>query len=632
MPEVLVNCLSGQQFRIDVAEEDTIDVLRELIATRWSEKIFARNVCVLSPDGEVRPGTSRIDAAEVSAIVSLQSPLERDWNTHSDTIQTLPQDVHIVFVGDGREIAGKQGGVGKTSLVFRCRDCLGTGTGWTGMGRMNGSGGAGHGPGYWGSRLHRVIFSPTILLKVFGEMESLPMLSIQAAAMITVTIIGNAGSLAVVPRLGAKALNTMGLALCGLAFTAFASVYRYCHDWHTLQFCLLCAVNLALSLPNIATFMLPVLLFPRNVRSTFHGISAAAWVLTSHQCPTDYGTAEAAKVGAMVGTILFPALEDYGIPVIMFTQVQHGLPFSEDSHAHIYVDDQAVLCGLGAACSHWFLDESISVDAEPHNDQVQLQLVQMIGTVSPNARSEAEHAKDFYILKLRVAMWPLHRACRLRPRRSLRGLSLALVFAVALCASDNQRRTFIPMRALPVPGRSILPAFGALHWWSQAAAWAEEQGLPKKSLYATAEEAKAAAEKLKAAGVQANLLEEPIDIRPPVVPKDAEPSAMALDAIFQGDIGSAFNIISDIIAEAQAAIEEDGIPWEQVGPFFLGVVLLANVAQFVYPLMEEAMEARSSPFKPVHRLCTCSQLYRRMIMIDSQCQATCQAAKGEHLE
>ena len=50
---------------------------------------------------------------------------------------------------------------------------------------------------------------------------------------------------------------------------------------------------------------------------------------------------------------MFLRLEDYGIPVIMFTQVQHGLPFSEDSHAHIYVDDQAVLCGLGAACSHW---------------------------------------------------------------------------------------------------------------------------------------------------------------------------------------------------------------------------------------------------------------------------------------
>jgi len=161
-----------------------------------------------------------------------------------------------------------------------------------------------------------VIFSPTILLKVFGEMESLSMLAVQAAAMIMVTIIGNTGSLAVVPRIGAKALNTTGLTLCCLAFAAFASVYQHWHDQHALQFGLLCTVNLALALPNIATFMLPVLLFPRSVRSTFHGISAAA-----------------AKIGALVGTILFPALEGYGIPTIMFTQ--------------------AVLCGLGAACSYW---------------------------------------------------------------------------------------------------------------------------------------------------------------------------------------------------------------------------------------------------------------------------------------
>eukprot|EP00435_Cladocopium_sp_Y103_P067595 s598_g30.t1 len=88
----------------------------------------------------------------------------------------------------------------------------------------------------------KVIFSPTILLKVFGEMESLSMLAVQAAAMIMVTIIGNTGSLAVVPRIGAKALNTSGLvtsayALCCFAFAAFASVYQYWHDQHTLQFC-----------------------------------------------------------------------------------------------------------------------------------------------------------------------------------------------------------------------------------------------------------------------------------------------------------------------------------------------------------------------------------------------------------
>eukprot|EP00435_Cladocopium_sp_Y103_P032779 s2330_g8.t1 len=54
--------------------------------------------------------------------------------------------------------------------------------------------------------------------------------------------------------------------------------------------------------------------------------------------------------------------------------------------------------------------------------------------------------------------------------------------------------------------------------------------------------------------------------------------------------GSAANIAADIIAEGQAAIEEDGIPWEQVGPFFIAAVVLANSAQFIYPLMEEAME------------------------------------------
>jgi hypothetical protein len=92
MPEVIVNCLSGQQFSqnlsatffpervvsssclksleplnmletkarlffmsqcpsasfqgIEVGEDDTIEVLRQLIATKWSEPILARNVCV----------------------------------------------------------------------------------------------------------------------------------------------------------------------------------------------------------------------------------------------------------------------------------------------------------------------------------------------------------------------------------------------------------------------------------------------------------------------------------------------------------------------------------------------------------------------------------------------------------
>ena len=70
-----------------------------------------------------------------AVVASLQQSVDRDWNSHSDVIPTLPQDVNLVFVGDGRnhgvlpvcstdllpifapkgdgrEIAGNQGGVG----------------------------------------------------------------------------------------------------------------------------------------------------------------------------------------------------------------------------------------------------------------------------------------------------------------------------------------------------------------------------------------------------------------------------------------------------------------------------------------------------------------------------------------
>ena len=53
-------------------------------------------------------------------------------------------------------------------------------------------------------------------------------------------------------------------------------------------------VTLALSFgPNVATYTLPATLYPRAIRSTFHGISAGS-----------------GKVGAVVGTLLFPAICD----------------------------------------------------------------------------------------------------------------------------------------------------------------------------------------------------------------------------------------------------------------------------------------------------------------------------------
>ena len=56
--------------------------------------------------------------------------------------------------------------------------------------------------------------------------------------------------------------------------------------------------------PNVATFVLPIECFPPNLRGSFHGMSAAA-----------------AKVGAVVGAFLFPAVSRAaGMAAVMWLQ------------------------------------------------------------------------------------------------------------------------------------------------------------------------------------------------------------------------------------------------------------------------------------------------------------------------
>ncbi|CAE7566787.1 PHT1-7 [Symbiodinium pilosum] len=93
-----------------------------------------------------------------------------------------------------------------------------------------------------------VIFSPVILLKVFGKTESLTSLAVHAAATILVTILGNGASLAALSWIGAKALNTAGHVASCFAFCAFALAYKYFHEEHLLQFVLLCIVKCACNL------------------------------------------------------------------------------------------------------------------------------------------------------------------------------------------------------------------------------------------------------------------------------------------------------------------------------------------------------------------------------------------------
>eukprot|EP00441_Pelagodinium_beii_P041264 CAMPEP_0197640064 /NCGR_PEP_ID=MMETSP1338-20131121/14482_1 /TAXON_ID=43686 ORGANISM="Pelagodinium beii, Strain RCC1491" /NCGR_SAMPLE_ID=MMETSP1338 /ASSEMBLY_ACC=CAM_ASM_000754 /LENGTH=247 /DNA_ID=CAMNT_0043212871 /DNA_START=85 /DNA_END=828 /DNA_ORIENTATION=- len=61
--------------------------------------------------------------SEFSAIASQRSS-DRDWTAQTEVLGygVLPEELEIVFVGDGRH-TGKPG-VGKTTLLLRCRECL----------------------------------------------------------------------------------------------------------------------------------------------------------------------------------------------------------------------------------------------------------------------------------------------------------------------------------------------------------------------------------------------------------------------------------------------------------------------------------------------------------------------------
>ncbi|CAE7548684.1 unnamed protein product [Symbiodinium natans] len=126
------------------------------------------------------------------------------------------------------------------------------------------------------------------------------------------------------------------------------------------------------------------------------------------------------------------------------------------------------------------------------------------------------------------------------------------------------------------------------------------QFLPE--LFNSAEEAKAMAEKLKAAGDD-NVLDEPINMLPPVLPEGEKTLDMlgdmgqeALTALGQGNLGSVATIAGSAVEEGLSAVQEDEFPWDKVAFVFFGFALLANSAQFVYPLLEEILEDEEDDF------------------------------------
>eukprot|EP00405_Crypthecodinium_cohnii_P019990 CAMPEP_0206474168 /NCGR_PEP_ID=MMETSP0324_2-20121206/33316_1 /ASSEMBLY_ACC=CAM_ASM_000836 /TAXON_ID=2866 /ORGANISM="Crypthecodinium cohnii, Strain Seligo" /LENGTH=417 /DNA_ID=CAMNT_0053949269 /DNA_START=48 /DNA_END=1301 /DNA_ORIENTATION=- len=168
-----------------------------------------------------------------------------------------------------------------------------------------------------------VIFSPSILKEVFGSEATLVNIITRSTVLGVISIFGTALGVGSCLRwLGPKRLNVAGQVLAGILFAAFAVVHEYLPDATFLQFGFLCLLIFTLSVgPNVSTFLLPIIAFPEEIRSTFHGLSSAS-----------------AKVGAMVGSMLFPIVSEHaGVTAVMGTQ--------------------AVVCLLGAAFGQFLIED-----------------------------------------------------------------------------------------------------------------------------------------------------------------------------------------------------------------------------------------------------------------------------------
>lgn len=121
----------------------------------------------------------------------------------------------------------------------------------------------------------------------------------------------------VMKHIGARNLGLYGFLLIAFGFGALAICFQVATDTNELKwakFGIFCFCNFMLNCgPNISTYVLPAVLFPFEVRSTFHGLSAGA-----------------GKIGAVVGTFMYPALAsqgnnsggvEHGIAIVLWVQV-----------------------------------------------------------------------------------------------------------------------------------------------------------------------------------------------------------------------------------------------------------------------------------------------------------------------
>merc|ERR1711990_431791 len=145
------------------------------------------------------------------------------------------------------------------------------------------------------------IFAPTIMAEIFetgAPFEGavpLSTIALRAALLPFCGIIGTIVGISSLRCLGPQILNCAGLLITAVLYFAFVCVMTMLSDcpWQgDIQFGIVCAIFFVLmGGPNIATYVLPVMSFPKSIRSTYHGWSGSA-----------------GKFGALLGTFIFPII------------------------------------------------------------------------------------------------------------------------------------------------------------------------------------------------------------------------------------------------------------------------------------------------------------------------------------
>eukprot|EP01059_Diplonema_ambulator_P006894 TRINITY_DN1646_c0_g1_i1.p1 TRINITY_DN1646_c0_g1~~TRINITY_DN1646_c0_g1_i1.p1 ORF type:complete len:485 (+),score=149.01 TRINITY_DN1646_c0_g1_i1:75-1529(+) len=149
------------------------------------------------------------------------------------------------------------------------------------------------------------IFTPTILKNIFGGSNSLVNISWQSIVSTAFGVPGCICGIWYLQKGGCFKLNLYGFILMGVCYAMLALAYSIDKSQHALVFVLFLILNFAINNgPSVGTFAIPALIFPTEVKSTFHGVSAAA-----------------AKLGAVAGTFMYAALGDaLGFAVVMWVQ------------------------------------------------------------------------------------------------------------------------------------------------------------------------------------------------------------------------------------------------------------------------------------------------------------------------